>query len=173
VNNAEHEVIATAEQIAGAVGRMAAAISADHPDGRLVVVGVLTGSVFLVADLVRRLTVPCRIEMVRASSYRGQATSPGELAVDVDADLDLAGRHVVLVDDILDTGQTLSTLAQRLRALGAEQVRVAVLLRKLGRQTAPLTPDYCGLDIPNRFVVGYGLDHDGRYRYLPHIAAID
>ena len=167
------EVLLTADQIAEAVRRMARAISADYRGRPPVVVGVLTGSVVFLADLIRLLTVPCRVEFVRAGSYRGPTTEAGRLDVRIDRHLSFGGQRVLLVDDILDTGATLRTLVDRLAERGAADVRVAVLLRKRGRQTVALEPDYGGVEIPNRFVVGYGLDYDGWYRHLPYIAAMD
>jgi len=166
-------VLLTAEQIDAAVREMAARISADYRGKPLTLVGVLTGSVVLLADLVRLLSVPCRIEMVRADSYRGPSTEAGQLAIDVDCDAAIRDRHVVLVDDILDTGRTLAALVERLSQARPAGIRTAVLLRKEGRPNGPIEPDYGGVPIPDRFVVGYGLDYDGRHRQLPYIAAID
>jgi hypoxanthine phosphoribosyltransferase len=124
------------------------------------------------ADLVRHLDMPLRIGLIQASSYRGDATSPGELRVDPGLLPDVRGRHVLLLDDILDTGQTLDHLVRHVRGLGCASLRVGVLLRKAGRQRVALEPDYCGFDIPDAFVVGYGLDFNDEYRHLPHIAVL-
>src|SRR6185295_17851620 len=97
----------------------------------------------------------------------------GELRIAPELLPDVKGRHVLLLDDILDTGQTLSNLTRHLRGLGVATLRVGVLLRKLGRQQVPLQPDYVGFDIPNAFVVGYGLDYNDEYRHLPHVAVLD
>jgi hypoxanthine phosphoribosyltransferase len=136
------------------------------------IVGVLTGCLMFLADLVRRLDLPLRIGLIQASSYRGCTTVPGQLHVQPELAPDVRGRHILLLDDILDTGQTLSYLAQHLRSLGALSVRVAVLLRKQGRQRVPLEPDYVGFDIPDVFVVGYGLDFNDEYRHLPHVVVL-
>jgi hypoxanthine phosphoribosyltransferase len=124
------------------------------------------------ADLVRHLDMPLRIGLIQASSYRGTATDPGELRIDPQLLPDVRGRHVLLLDDILDTGQTLSRLVRHFDGLGCASLRVGVLLRKRGRQRVPFEPDYCGFDIPDAFVVGYGLDYNDEYRHLPHIAVL-
>ena len=109
---------------------------------------------------------------MQASSYRGTATTAGELHVQDDLLPDLTGRHVLVLDDILDSGQTLGHMLQALRSLGTASVRVAVLLRKEGRQRVPLEPDFCGFPIPDAFVVGYGLDYNDEYRNLPYIGVL-
>jgi hypoxanthine phosphoribosyltransferase len=124
------------------------------------------------ADLVRQLDLPLRIGLLQASSYRGKNTSPGQLQVGPELVPDVRNRHVLLLDDILDTGKTLSHLVGHLNNLGTSSVRVAVLLRKRGRQEVPLEPDYCGFDIPDVFVVGYGLDFNDEYRHLPYVAML-
>ena len=165
-------VLLTAEEIQNRIGELARQIAADYRDRPLTIVGVLTGSLIFLADLVRRLDLPLRIGLIQASSYRGAVTRPGELRVGPDLVPDVRDRHVLLLDDILDTGQTLAHLVRHLRDLGPLSVRVAVLLRKLGRQTVAFDPDYTGFDIPDAFVVGYGLDYNDEYRNLPHIAVL-
>ena len=167
------DILITAERIQERVEEMARQIAQDFRGRRpLTIVGVLTGSLMFLADLVRRLDMPLRIGLIQASSYRGETTTPGELHVQPELQPDVRGRHVLLLDDILDTGQTLTHLTRHLHSLGAASVRVAVLLRKQGRQQVPLDPDYCGFDIPNAFVVGYGLDYNDEYRHLPYIAVL-
>src|SRR5262249_43146507 len=124
------------------------------------------------ADLVRHLDLPLRIGLIQASSYRGETTTPGQLRVIPEMLPDVHGRHVLLLDDILDTGQTLTYLIEHIQSLGPASLRVGVLLRKLGRQPVPLRPDYCGFDIPDAFVVGYGLDYNDEYRHLPYLAVL-
>src|SRR5438270_4924612 len=166
------EVLLSAERIQARVGELARQIAKDYHGQPLTIVGVLTGSLIFLADLVRRLDLPLRIGLLQASSYRGAVTAPGELRIQPDLTPDVRGRHVLLLDDILDTGQTLGRLVEYLHGLGAASVRVAVLLRKRGRQQVPLEPDYCGFDIPDAFVVGYGLDFNDEYRHLPHVAVL-
>jgi hypoxanthine phosphoribosyltransferase len=167
------DILISAERIQKRISAMARQIAADFRDRRPVtIVGVLTGSLIFLADLVRRLDLPLRIGLIQTSSYRGSATTPGELYIQPELQPDVRGRHVLLLDDILDTGRTLSHLNAHLHSLGAASVHVAVLLRKQGRQQIPLEPDYCGFDIPNAFVVGYGLDYNDEYRHLPYVAVL-
>mgnify|MGYP003334838091 FL=1 len=163
----------TAEQLAAGIVRLARDVRQVHSDGPLTVVGVLTGSVVVVSDLIRRLSGPVQLFMVWASSYRGAATRPGRLELRLDLLPDLTGRHVLLVDDIFDSGRTLEAILADLAGRGAASVRSLVLLRKAGRAEVSINPDFVGFDIPDAFVVGYGLDHDGCWRHLPHVAVLD
>jgi hypoxanthine phosphoribosyltransferase len=165
-------VLLTTEQIQARLTELARAIEPEYRDRPLTIVGVLTGSLMFLADLVRRLDVPLRIALIQASSYRGKATTPGELHLGSEVLSDVRGRHVLLLDDILDTGQTLAHLLRHLREQGALSVKVGVLLRKEGRQVHAVAVDYVGFDIPNEFVVGYGLDFNDEYRQLPYIAVL-
>ncbi len=166
------QVLIPADRIRERVAEMARQIAADFAGRPVTVVGVLTGSLIFLADLVRRLDVPVKIGLIQASSYRGASTAPGPLEVQPELVPDVRGRDVLLVDDILDTGRTLSHLVRHLRGLEVASLRIAVLLRKQGRQELPLEPDYCGFEIPNAFVVGYGLDFDDEFRQLPYIAVL-
>jgi hypoxanthine phosphoribosyltransferase len=166
------QILIPADRIQERVGELAAQIAADYRDRPVTIVGVLTGSLMFLADLVRHLDLPLRIGFIQASSYRGATTSPGELHIQPELVPDVRGRHILLLDDILDTGQTLASLSQHVRDLGASSLRVAVLLRKIGRQKVPFEPDYIGFEIPDAFVVGYGLDYNDEYRHLPHVAKL-
>ncbi len=166
------KTLITADRIQERVGELARQIALDYKERPLTIVGVLTGCLMFLADLVRRLDLPLRIGLIQASSYRGVSTSPGALHVQPELVPDVNGRHVLLLDDILDTGQTLDYLVRHLSGLGAASVRVAVLLRKRGRQQFPVEPAYFGFEIPNAFVVGYGLDYNDEYRHLPHVAVL-
>jgi hypoxanthine phosphoribosyltransferase len=167
------EVLLTADELAAGIGRLSESIRRDVGRRPLTIVGVLTGSIVLVADLIRRLEGPVTVSMVWASSYRGTATSPGQLELRLDLLPDLTGQDVLVVDDIFDTGHTLAALLTELRSRGAANVRSLVLLRKTGRAEVTLQPDFVGFDIPDKFVVGYGLDFDGALRHLPYLAALD
>ena len=163
----------SAEQIRQGVARLAAAIDDHYRQKPLTLLGVMTGSLVLVADVIRQLEIPLQVGVIQARSYRGAATTPGELAIR-DGELPpLRGRHVLLVDDIYDTGRTLAGLYAHLRPLEPASIRSAVLLRKQGRQQVPLEPDYVVFDIPDVFVVGYGLDYQDHYRHLAYVAALD
>lgn len=167
------EILLPAERIRHRVDELANAVAADYGDHRhLTIVGVLTGSLMFLADFVRRLDLPLRIGLIQASSYRGTATEPGELNIQPELLPDLRGRHVLILDDILDTGQTLTRLVAHLQELGPLSIRTAVLLRKSGRQRVVIEPNYCGFDIPDVFVVGYGLDFNDEYRHLPYIGVL-
>jgi len=148
-------------------------IGHDYEARPLTIIGVLTGSLVFLADLTRQLAIPHRIGVLQASSYRGATTEPGLLRINLELVPDLQGRHVLLLDDILDTGQTLSALVEQVKQLGPLSVRTVVLLRKLGRQLVALEPDYCGFEIPDVFVVGYGLDYNDEFRHLPFLAGLD
>ncbi len=165
-------VLLSAAQIHQRVGELAEEIAPEYRDRPLTIVGVLTGSLMFLADLVRRLDVPLRIGFIQASSYRGAATQPGALHIGQEIRAEIRGRHVLLLDDILDTGQTLRFLVGHLNEVGAASVKVGVLLRKLGRQVHPVHADFVGFDIPDEFVVGYGLDYNDEYRHLPYVAVL-
>jgi hypoxanthine phosphoribosyltransferase len=165
-------VLITTEQIQERVAEMARVIGPEYRDRPLTIVGVLTGSLMFVADLVRRLDIPLRIGLIQASSYRGRTTTAGELHLGAEVRADVRDRHVLLLDDILDTGQTLAHLVQHLHEQGALSIKVAVLLRKQGRQVHPVHVDFVGFDIPDEFVVGYGLDFNDEHRQLPYVAVL-
>ncbi len=161
------------EQLREGVRRLAAEISNSYNGRPLTIVGVLTGSLVVLADLIRHLEMPLRVGLVQARSYRGEATRPGELSINADLLPDIKGRDVLLLDDIFDTGHTLRGLLAQLDKLGPKSVRIAVLLKKRGRQEVELAPDYIGFEIPDEFVVGYGLDYNDLYRNLPYLAALE
>jgi hypoxanthine phosphoribosyltransferase len=166
-------VLIPEDDIRRRVDEVAARIAETYAGQPLTIVGVLTGCLVFLADLIRRLDLPLKIALVQASSYRGATTSPGQLHVQDELLPDLRGRHILLIDDILDTGRTLRHMVGHLRGLGTASVRTAVLLRKEGRQEVHMEPDFIGFTIPNEFVVGYGLDYDDEYRNLPFIGVLD
>jgi hypoxanthine phosphoribosyltransferase len=160
------------QQLREGVSRLADEINAHYQGRPLTIIGVLTGSVVLLADLIRLLDMPLKVGLVQATSYRG-TTTQGELELNLDLLPNIAGRQVLIIDDIFDTGHTLAALIERFMALRPSQLRSAVLLRKAGRVEVPLQPDHVAFEIPNEFVVGYGLDYADLYRNLPHVAALD
>jgi hypoxanthine phosphoribosyltransferase len=166
------EVLISADRIHARVTELAAEIARAYEGKPVTVVGVLTGCLIFTADLIRRIDLPLRVAFVTASSYRGATTAPGKLEIRDELLPDINGRHILLLDDILDTGKTLTRVVAHLLDRGAESVKVAVLLRKIGRQEVPFEPDFVGFTIPDRFVVGYGLDFNDEYRHLPHIGVL-
>ena len=160
------------EQLRDGVGRMAREIAARYEGQALTIVGVLTGSVVLLADLIRLINLPLRVGVVQASSYRG-GTTRGSLTINSELMLDIKGRDVLLVDDIFDTGHTLVEVIALMDELQPHSIRSAVLLRKQGRQQVKRQPDFVAFDIPNEFVVGYGLDYHDEYRNLPFVGAME
>ena len=167
------KILLTAEQVAEGVDRLARETAEFYQGRPLTILGVLTGSIMLVSDLVRRVDLPLRIGFIHASSYRGAATSPADLVVKLDTAPDLAGRHVLIVDDIFDTGYTMTALFSYLNDHRPASLRSMVLLRKHGRKAVSMEPDHVGFEIPNEFVVGYGLDYHDAFRNLPYVAALE
>ena len=167
------KTLLTEEQVQEGVGRMAAELNAAYRDTPLTIVGVLTGSIVLMADLIRKLEMPPRVGVVQASSYRGATTTRGSLTVNSEMMPDISDRHVVLVDDIFDTGHTMLELLAIMEQFDPKSIKSAVFLRKHGRQEVDIKPDYVGFDIPDEFVVGYGLDYQDAYRNLPFVAALE
>lgn len=141
----------------------------EHP---LTVIAIMTGSLVLFADLIRRLSMPQRVGVIRASSYRG-GTSSGELSVDSEMMIDVKDRNVLLVDDIFDTGKTLERLSGMMHEFGASSVKTAVLLHKERDHMTTLRPDFVAFKIPDEFVVGYGLDYMDMHRNLPYLAVLE
>jgi hypoxanthine phosphoribosyltransferase len=160
------------DEIRERIDGLAVEVAAAFGGRPVTVIGILNGSVVFMADLIRRINLPIRIGFLTASSYRGEATSPGKLLIRDELLPELAGRDVLLLDDILDTGKTLTRVVSHLLDKGAASVKVGVLLRKLGRQEVPFEPDFIGFSIPDRFVIGYGLDYNDEYRHLPFIGVL-
>jgi hypoxanthine phosphoribosyltransferase len=161
------------EELHDGVMRMADEIETRYENRQLTIVGVLTGSVVLMADLIRLIDLPMRVGVLQASSYRGATTTRGDLVINSELMLDISGRDVLLVDDIFDTGHTLVRTLEKMREFGPTSIRSAVLLRKHGRQEVDYLPDFVAFDIPDEFVVGYGLDYEDMYRNLPYLAALE
>jgi len=166
------KTLLTEKQLQIGVARMASEIAEVYGRESLTIVGILTGSVVLLADLIRLLEMPLRVGVLQASSYR-QGTTRESLVINSDMMLDIQSRDVLLVDDIFDTGHTLLGVISQLKRFEVNSVRSAVLLRKNGRQEVALEPDFIGFDIPDEFVVGYGLDYRDLYRNLRCLAALE
>jgi hypoxanthine phosphoribosyltransferase len=159
-------------QLTEGVERLTGEIDAHYGKRPLTVIAVMMGSLVLFADMIRRLSMPQRVGVIRASSYRG-GTSTGELKVDSEMMIDVTGRDVLLVDDIFDTGRTLDRLTQMMAEFGASSVKTAVLLHKRREHEVSMRPDFVAFEIPDEFVVGYGLDYLDMYRNLPYLAILE
>jgi hypoxanthine phosphoribosyltransferase len=164
-------VLISEARLARRVRRMARDIEHDFQGRELVIVSLLTGTVLFLADLVRHVNLPLRLDFIGVSSY-GAGTAPGPLVFNRELRLDVRGRDVLLVDDILDTGKTMVQVLRKLRALKPRRIRTCVLLNKAARRVESIQADYVGFEIPDHFVVGYGLDFAERYRNLPFVGVL-
>ena len=163
-------VLLTADEIAGRVAALGKEITADYADRRPLLVGVLKGAFVFMADLARAIELPVEIDFMAVSSYGSATKTSGVVRIIKDLDLDLTGRHVVIVEDIVDSGLTLAYLRKNLAARGPASLEVCSLLVKEGLQKTDPEMRYVGFRIPPVFVIGYGLDVDERYRNLPYVA---
>src|SRR5262245_29166587 len=164
-------ILVTDEMLARRVRAMAAEIERDFRRREMVVVSLLNGTVMFLADLIRHLSLPLRLDFMGVSSY-GTGTESGDLVFTKELRLDVRGRDVLLVDDILDTGKTLSRVIPKLRALEPRRIKVCVLLDKPSRRIIKVPADYVGFRIPDQFVIGYGLDYAEKYRNLPFVGVL-
>jgi hypoxanthine phosphoribosyltransferase len=165
-------VIVTADQISVKISELAKQIDQDYADREPLLVGVLKGAVMFMSDLARTMSRPSTMEFMAVSSYGSSTTSSGVVRILKDLDRDIAGQHVLIVEDIIDSGLTLSWLLKNLHSRNPASVRVVALLRKPDAIKVEVTVQYVGFDIPNEFVVGYGLDYAERYRDLPYIGRL-
>jgi hypoxanthine phosphoribosyltransferase len=164
-------ILITEAQIARRIKSLAREIEGDFRGHETVVVSLLNGTVMFLADLIRHLNVPLRLDFIGVSSY-GVGTESGDLVFTKELRLDVRGRDVLLVDDILDTGKTMSRVIPKLRLLKPRRIKTCVLLDKPARRRDQIVPDYVGFEIPDLFVVGYGLDFAERYRNLPFVGVL-
>lgn len=165
-------VLLSAEQIDRRLGEMAAEIDEDYRDKDLLIVGVLKGAIMAMADLSRKISVPLAMDWMAVSSYGSGTKSSGVVRILKDLDADIAGRHVLIVEDIIDSGLTLSWLKANLDSRNPASVRIATVLRKPEAARVDIDVAYVGFDIPNEFVVGYGLDYAENYRHLPFVGTL-
>ena len=166
------EVLIEPDALSARVAELGAEISADYAGRDLLLIGVLKGAVFFMADLMRSLTVPCEIDFMAISSYGAATDSSGVVRILKDLDINIEDRHVLVVEDIIDSGLTLSYLMRNLRARKPATLEVCALLTKPERREIDVPVRYVGFEIPNRFVIGYGLDFAERYRNLPYVAVL-
>ena len=165
------QVLISQTKLAYRVEQLALSIENDYQGKELVLVSLLNGTVVFLADLIRNLSLPVRLDFIGVSSYRMETTS-GDLVFTKELKLDIKGKEVLLVDDILDTGKTLSRVKENLSKLGPNSIKTCVLLSKIARRVVPIQADYIGFEIPDLFVVGYGLDYAEKYRNLPFVGVL-
>jgi hypoxanthine phosphoribosyltransferase len=167
------EVLIDEETLAARVAELGAEVSADYVARDLLLIGVLKGAVFFMADLMRHLTVPCEVDFMAISSYGDATDSSGIVRILKDLDINIEGRDVLVVEDIIDSGLTLSYLIRNLESREPASLEVCALLTKPSRREIDVPVRYVGFEIPNKFVVGYGLDFAERYRNLPYVGVLD
>jgi hypoxanthine phosphoribosyltransferase len=167
------KVLIEEDAVAARVAELGADISADYADKDLLLVGVLKGAVFFMADLMRQLTIPCEVDFMAISSYGAATDSSGVVRILKDLDINIEGREVLVVEDIIDSGLTLSYLMRMLESRNPASLEVCALLTKPARREIDVRVRYTGFEIPNEFVIGYGLDFGERYRNLPYVAVLD
>ena len=165
------KILLSQEQIQARIRELGQILSREYAGKNPLFVGVLKGVVIFYADMVRAVDIPCEFDFMSVSSYQG-TESTGCLNIKKDLDRDISGRHVVILEDILDTGLTLSRTVELLKSRGAASLKICALLDKPERRCAPIQADYVGFTIPNEFVVGYGLDFNERYRNLPYVGVL-
>jgi hypoxanthine phosphoribosyltransferase len=166
------KILVSAVAIRRRVKRLGAEITAAYGEEEITVVAVINGALLFTADLLREVHSPIRLDCIRVSSYRNESRSAGRPEIVHSLSLDITNRHVLLIDDILDTGKTLSVVVQLIKKLNPASVRTCVLLDKRGRREVEFVADFVGFQIPDKFVVGYGLDFAERYRNLPYIGVL-
>ena len=172
MRNDLQEVLFSEQQLADKVAELGARISADYEGKNPLVVSVLKGSYVFMADLTRKITIPCNVDFMAVSSYGAGTKTTGEVQIIKDIGSKIDGRHLIIVEDILDSGVTLSFLMKILKARGAASIRLCTLLSKPERRKVDVPIDYLGFEIPDAFVVGYGLDYAEKYRNLPYIGIL-
>jgi hypoxanthine phosphoribosyltransferase len=166
------EILLDEDAIQNRIRELGREISSDYSGRELLLVGVLKGAVFFMADLMRTITVPCEIDFMAISSYGASTDSSGVVRILKDLDINIEGRHVLVVEDIVDSGLTLSYLVRNLESREPASLEVCSLLTKPGRREMDVDIRYVGFEIPNRFVIGYGLDFAERYRNLPYVGVL-
>jgi hypoxanthine phosphoribosyltransferase len=172
VSDAIGETLIEADRLADRVRQLGDEISADYEGRDLLLVGVLKGAVFFLSDLMRHLRVPCEVDFMAVASYGSSTDSSGVVRILKDLDASIEGRHVLIVEDIVDSGLTLSYLLRTMRAREPASLEVCALMTKPERRKVNLPIRYTGFEIPNRFVIGYGLDYGEKFRNLPFVAVL-
>lgn len=171
-NKAEMEIMIAAHDIEERIKKMAEDIASDYAGKKPLMIGVLKGAVIFLSDLIRHISIPVEIDFMAVSSYGADTASSGVVRIQKDLDQSIKDKDVLIVEDIVDTGLTLNYLYDNLSSRGPRSLRVVTLLDKPDRRKVTFDPDYCGFVIPDRFVIGYGLDYDEKYRQLPDICVL-
>lgn len=166
------QILFSQEQLAAIVREIGAKISRDYQDRNLLMVSVLKGSVMFMTDLMRAVTIPCSIDFMAVSSYGSGTKTSGVVKIIKDLDINLKGYDVLVVEDILDSGMTLSYILELLESREPKSIRLCTLFDKPDRRTVKITPDYVGTVVPDEFIVGYGLDYSEKYRNLPYVGIL-
>lgn len=169
VHKVEKEILFTRETIMERVRELAREISSEYVGKEPVLIGVLNGAVFFFSDLVMEMSIPSRIDFIRAASYGSEMMSTGSVILTKDVELSLKGEHVIIIEDIVDTGLTLEKIIKTLKEKGAKSIKICTLIDKLERREADIKVDYRGFQVQEGFLIGYGLDYDEQYRCLPDI----
>lgn len=172
MNKDIEKILVTEEELADITKKLGEQITRDYAEKKLLIVGVLKGSIYFLTDLSRHIDLPCQLDFIQVSSYGSSTVSSGVIKITKDIAEDLTGFDVLLVEDILDTGKTLKHIHDMLIKRNPESIAVITLLDKPSRREADIHADYVGVDVPNAFVVGYGLDYDQFYRNLPYIGIL-
>lgn len=172
MNKDVEKILVTEEELNSITKQLGERITKDYEGKKLLVVGVLKGSIYFFTDLTRHIDLPCQLDFIQASSYDDKTESSGEVKIIKDIAKDLSGFDVLLVEDILDTGRTLKHICDMMSERNPESIAVITLLDKPSRRVADIKADYVGVDVPNEFVVGYGLDYNQYYRNLPYIGIL-
>ena len=167
------KVLISGEELSQKVNELAERINNDFAGEKVIVIGVLKGSFMFLSDLVKKITLPAEVYFIEASSYGAGTQTTGVVKISKDVERDLTGQNVIVVEDIIDTGITMDKVMELLRARGAKEVRLCACLSKPSRRKVDIDIDYLGFEVPDKFVVGYGLDVDEMYRNLPYIGVVE
>ena len=168
-NTYEKEILIRQKAILSRVKELALEISSDYAGEEPVLIGILNGVVFFFTDLIRSMTIPSKLDFIRAASYGAEMVSKGTVTLTKDVEIPIRNKHVVIVEDIVDTGLTLNRIVKMIEERGPKSIRICALIDKLERRGETVKVDYCGFQVEKGFLVGYGLDHNEHYRNLPDI----
>lgn len=172
LENDIQEVLYSEDQIKRRVAELGAEIERDYAGKEVELIGILRGSFVFMADLCRHINLPCTLDFMAVSSYGSGTSSSGQVQINKDLSEDISGRHLIIVEDILDSGNTLSYLMELLRHRNPASLKICTLLNKSERRVRPVKADYIGFEVPDAFVVGYGMDYNEKYRNLPYVGAL-